>query len=73
MTAPAAVRVAIDDLITSTESHQMTTAAKSKRHRAEPEPTDDPIIGVPLDEFIAWIESWDTPDELPEPKPRRLG
>lgn len=29
----------------------------------------DEGLGVPLDEVEAWIESWDTPDELPMPQP----
>jgi len=28
--------------------------------------------GVPLDEAIAWVESWGTPGELPSPKARKL-
>ena len=30
----------------------------------------DEGLGVPLDEVEAWVESWDTPDELPMPQPR---
>ena len=30
----------------------------------------DEGMGVPLDEVEAWVESWDTPDELPMPQPR---
>ena len=26
---------------------------------------------IPEEEVDAWIDSWDTPDELPKPKPRR--
>ena len=33
----------------------------------------DYVIGCTLDEFLAWIESWDTPNELPEPTYRRIG
>ena len=29
-------------------------------------------VGVPLSEVIAWVESWDSDEELPEPKPRKL-
>jgi predicted transcriptional regulator len=29
-------------------------------------------VGVPLDEAIAWVESWGTPGELPSPKARKL-
>jgi hypothetical protein len=29
-------------------------------------------IGVPWQEVKAWMESWDTPNELPSPKPRRV-
>jgi hypothetical protein len=29
-------------------------------------------VGVPLDEAIAWVESWGSPDELPTPKARKL-
>ena len=29
-------------------------------------------VGVPLDEVIAWVESWGSPDELPAPKARKL-
>ncbi|QUS38939.1 hypothetical protein RPMA_08965 [Tardiphaga alba] len=28
-------------------------------------------LAVPLDDVKAWVESWDTPDELPAPIPRR--
>lgn len=27
--------------------------------------------GIPLDEAIAWVESWETPNELPMPRPRK--
>ena len=30
-------------------------------------------LAVPLDEVKAWIASWDTPDELPRPQPRKIG
>lgn len=26
---------------------------------------------IPADEIEAWVESWDTPNELPMPTPRR--
>jgi predicted transcriptional regulator len=26
---------------------------------------------IPAEEVEAWIESWDTADELPKPKPRK--
>ena len=26
--------------------------------------------GIPLEDIEAWVESWDTPDELPPPGPR---
>ena len=29
-------------------------------------------VGVPLDEAIAWVKSWGSPDELPTPKARKL-
>jgi predicted transcriptional regulator len=29
-------------------------------------------VGVPLDEILAWMKSWGTPNELPPPKARRL-
>jgi hypothetical protein len=29
-------------------------------------------VGVPLDEAIAWVESWGTRDQLPTPKARKL-
>ncbi len=29
-------------------------------------------VGVPLDEVKAWVESWDTPSELPRPVPRKI-
>jgi len=29
-------------------------------------------VGVPLDEAVAWVESWGTPGELPSPKARKL-
>ena len=27
---------------------------------------------IPLDEVKAWVESWGTPNELPQPKPRKI-
>ena len=27
--------------------------------------------GIPLEDVIRWVESWDTEDELPPPEPRR--
>ena len=27
--------------------------------------------GIPLDDVIRWVESWDTENELPPPEPRR--
>ena len=27
---------------------------------------------IPASEIMTWVESWDTPDELPRPKPRRI-
>ena len=30
-------------------------------------------LAVPLDEVKAWIASWDTPDELARPQPRKIG
>lgn len=30
-------------------------------------------VGVPVEDVLAWIESWDTPDELPMPVARKLG
>lgn len=30
-------------------------------------------LGVPWDEVKAWMQSWGTTDELPAPKPRKLG
>lgn len=29
-------------------------------------------IGIPLEEVVAWVESWDTDNELPEPVARKL-
>lgn len=29
-------------------------------------------IGIPLEEIEAWVESWDTEDELPRPQARKL-
>ncbi len=29
-------------------------------------------LAVPLDEVKAWVESWDTPNELPPPTPRKV-
>jgi hypothetical protein len=29
-------------------------------------------IGVPLEEAVAWVKSWFTPDERPAPKARKL-
>ena len=29
-------------------------------------------VGVPLDEAIAWVESWGSPNELPAPKARKF-
>lgn len=29
-------------------------------------------LAVPLDEVKAWVESWDTPNELPSPTPRKF-
>lgn len=28
--------------------------------------------GVPLEEAVAWVESWFSPNELPTPKARKL-
>lgn len=28
---------------------------------------------VPLEEVKAWVRSWGTPNELPPPKPRKIG
>lgn len=27
---------------------------------------------IPLGEIVEWVKSWDTPNELPRPKPRRI-
>ena len=32
----------------------------------------DAGTGVPIDEVETWVRSWDTPQELPMPKARRL-
>ena len=29
-------------------------------------------VAVPLDEVKAWVESWDTSNELPRPVPRKM-
>jgi len=29
-------------------------------------------IGIPLEEVVAWVESWDTDNELPKPVARKL-
>ena len=29
-------------------------------------------LGVPHGEVVAWVRSWDTDQELPRPKPRRI-
>lgn len=29
-------------------------------------------LAVPLDDVKAWVESWDTPNELPPPTPRKV-
>lgn len=29
-------------------------------------------IGIPLEEVAAWVESWDTDNELPKPVARKL-
>jgi hypothetical protein len=29
-------------------------------------------VGVPLEEAVAWVKSWFTPDERPAPKARKL-
>jgi hypothetical protein len=29
-------------------------------------------IAIPAEEILAWVRSWDTPDELPMPKARAL-
>jgi hypothetical protein len=28
--------------------------------------------GIPIEDIEAWVESWDTPGELPMPQPRQL-
>ena len=28
---------------------------------------------VPLEDVMAWVRSWGTPDELPPPRPRKVG
>jgi predicted transcriptional regulator len=33
---------------------------------------DENRLGVPLDEVIEWMESWGRPEELPQPRVRRL-
>lgn len=32
----------------------------------------DAGIGIPIAEISRWVESWDTPDELPVPKARKV-
>jgi hypothetical protein len=27
--------------------------------------------GIPIEEVVAWVASWDTPAELPPPEPRK--
>jgi len=29
-------------------------------------------VGVPADEVEAWVQSWDTDQEIPPPRPRKL-
>jgi predicted transcriptional regulator len=29
-------------------------------------------VGIPLEEAVAWVDSWFTPNELPAPKARKL-
>ncbi len=29
-------------------------------------------IGIPIEEIDRWVESWDTPSELPIPKARKV-
>jgi predicted transcriptional regulator len=29
-------------------------------------------VGVPIEEVEAWVESWDTPNETPMPKARKI-
>jgi hypothetical protein len=28
--------------------------------------------GVPIEEVVAWVDSWDTDNELPKPRARKL-
>jgi predicted transcriptional regulator len=30
-------------------------------------------LAIPLDEVKAWVASWGSPDELPRPRPRKIG
>ncbi len=43
--------------------------AEDARTIAEFEQTGE---GIPFEEVVTWIRSWDTASELPKPKPRRL-
>jgi predicted transcriptional regulator len=35
-------------------------------------PAGDAGIGVPVEEIEQWVESWDTPAELPIPTARKI-
>ncbi len=56
---------------TSQEMPKRTAAEEARLDRIAADDIADGI-GVPLDEAIAWVESWGTPGELPSPKARKL-
>ena len=50
------------------EEPGQSNAELDRQARAETEAG----IGVPIAEVAAWVESWDTPEELPMPQARRI-
>lgn len=50
------------------EEPGLSNAELDRHARAETEAG----IGVPIAEVAAWVESWDTPEELPMPQARRI-
>jgi hypothetical protein len=54
-----------------TTEDRITRLAWEARALQEAERSFEEEGGIPIEEVVAWVDSWDTPNELSPPEPRK--
>ncbi len=54
------------------DADPLTAGRRNNALAAEAAAEADAGIGIPVIEIARWVDSWDTPDELPMPSARKL-